>query len=73
MVMDLAFIMEYKQGLANVWCDGSTYCHETGHEWFGNSVTASVQHIFGFTKVSKYTRKQYILDKFDSYEVGVHY
>ena len=34
--------------------------HETGHEWFGNSVTAQTQRISGFTKDYRYIN-QYIL------------
>ena len=48
--------------------------HETGHEWFGNSVTASdPTHICIHEGLQVYSEALYFEDKFDSYEVGVHY
>ena len=48
--------------------------HETGHEWFGNSVTASdPTHIWIHEGLQVYSEAIYFEDKFDSYEVGVHY
>ncbi len=48
--------------------------HETGHEWFGNSVTASdPTHIWIHEGMQVYSEAIYFEDKFDSYEVGVHY
>jgi len=48
--------------------------HETGHEWFGNSVTASdPTHIWIHEGMQVYSESLYFEDKFDSYEVGVHY
>jgi len=48
--------------------------HETGHEWFGNSVTASdPTHIWIHEGLQVYSESVYFEDKFDSYEVGVHY
>jgi len=48
--------------------------HETGHEWFGNSVTASdPTHIWIHEGLQVYSEALYFEDKFDSYEVGVHY
>ncbi len=48
--------------------------HETGHEWFGNSVTASdPTHIWIHEGLQVYSESIYFEDKFDSYEVGVHY
>ena len=48
--------------------------HETGHEWFGNSVTASdPTHIWIHEGMQVYSEALYFEDKFDSYEVGVHY
>ena len=48
--------------------------HETGHEWFGNSVTASdPTHIWIHEGLQVYSEAVYFEDKFDSYEVGVHY
>ena len=48
--------------------------HETGHEWFGNSVTASdPTHIWIHEGLQVYSESVYFEDKFDSYEVGIHY
>tara|TARA_B100000212_G_scaffold264948_1_gene204506 strand:- start:6598 stop:8253 length:1656 start_codon:yes stop_codon:yes gene_type:complete len=48
--------------------------HETGHEWFGNSVTASdPTHIWIHEGLQVYSEAIYFEDKFESYEVGVHY
>ncbi len=48
--------------------------HETGHEWFGNSVTASdPTHIWIHEGMQVYSEALYFEDKFNSYEVGVHY
>ncbi len=48
--------------------------YETGHEWFGNSVTASdPTHIWIHEGLQVYSESIYFEDKFDSYEVGVHY
>ena len=48
--------------------------HETGHEWFGNSVTASdPTHIWLHEGLQVYSEAIFFEDKFDSYEVGVHY
>ena len=48
--------------------------HETGHEWFGNSVTASdPTHIWIHEGLQVYSEAIYFEYKFDSYEVGVHY
>jgi aminopeptidase N len=48
--------------------------HETGHEWFGNSVTASdPTHIWIHEGLQVYSEALYFEDKFNSYEVGVHY
>ena len=48
--------------------------HETGHEWFGNSVTASdPTHIWIHEGLQVYSESIYFEDKFRSYEVGVHY
>ncbi len=48
--------------------------HETGHEWFGNSVTATdPTHIWIHEGLQVYSEAIYFEDKFDSYEVGVHY
>ena len=48
--------------------------HETGHEWFGNSVTASdPTHIWIHEGLQVYSESIYFEDKFKSYEVGVHY
>ena len=37
----LVSIMELEARGANVWCYRYIVIHETGHEWFGNGVTAS--------------------------------
>lgn len=48
--------------------------HETGHEWFGNSVTAiDPTHIWIHEGLQVYSEAIYFEDKFKSYEVGVHY
>ncbi len=48
--------------------------HETGHEWFGNSVTASdPTHIWIHEGLQVYSEAIYFEDKFKSYEVGIHY
>jgi len=48
--------------------------HETGHEWFGNSVTASdPTHIWIHEGLQVYSEAIFFEDKFNSYEVGVHY
>lgn len=48
--------------------------HETGHEWFGNSVTAKdPTHIWIHEGLQVYSEAIYFEDKFNSYEVGVHY
>ena len=48
--------------------------HETGHEWFGNSVTASdPTHIWIHEGLQVYSEAIYFEDKFDSYELSVHY
>ena len=48
--------------------------HETGHEWFGNSVTASdPTHIWIHEGLQVYSEAIYFEDKFNSYQVGVHY
>ncbi len=48
--------------------------HETGHEWFGNSVTASdPTHIWIHEGLQVYSEAIYFENKFDSYEVGIHY
>ncbi len=48
--------------------------HETGHEWFGNSVTASdPTHIWIHEGLQVYSESLYFEDKFNSYAVGVHY
>ncbi len=48
--------------------------HETGHEWFGNSVTASdPTHIWIHEGLQVYSEALYFEDKFKSYQVGVHY
>ena len=48
--------------------------HETGHEWFGNSVTATdPTHIWIHEGLQVYSEAIYFEDKFKSYEVGVHY
>lgn len=48
--------------------------HETGHEWFGNSVTASdPTHIWIHEGLQVYSEAIYFEDKFDSYAIGVDY
>jgi aminopeptidase N len=48
--------------------------HESGHEWFGNSVTAiDPTHIWIHEGLQVYSEAVYFEDKFNSYEVGVHY
>ena len=48
--------------------------HESGHEWFGNSVTAiDPTHIWIHEGLQVYTEALYFEDKFNSYEVGVDY
>ena len=48
--------------------------HETGHEWFGNSVTASdPTHIWIHEGLQVYSEAIYFEDKFNSYDVGVLY
>ena len=48
--------------------------HETGHEWFGNSVTAAdPTHIWIHEGLQVYSEAVFFEDKFNSYEVGVHY
>ena len=48
--------------------------HETGHEWFGNSVTASdPTHIWIHEGLQVYSEALFFEDKFKSYDVGVHY
>ena len=48
--------------------------HETGHEWFGNSVTASdPTHIWIHEGLQVYSEAIYFEDKFNSYEIGIHY
>ena len=48
--------------------------HETGHEWFGNSVTASdPTHIWIHEGLQVYSEALYFEDKFKSYQIGVHY
>ena len=48
--------------------------HETGHEWFGNSVTASdPTHIWIHEGLQVYSEALYFEDKFDSYPVSVDY
>ena len=48
--------------------------HETGHEWFGNSVTASdPTHIWIHEGLQVYSEAVFFEDKFNSYEVGIHY
>jgi aminopeptidase N len=48
--------------------------HETGHEWFGNSVTASdPTHIWIHEGLQVYSEAIYFENKFDSYEIGIHY
>ena len=60
--------------LANVWSCRYLIIHETGHEWFGNSVTATdPTHIWIHEGLQVYSEAIYFEDKFDSYEVGIHY
>ena len=48
--------------------------HETGHEWFGNSVTASdPTHIWIHEGLQVYSEAIYLEDKFNSYEIGIDY
>ena len=48
--------------------------HETGHEWFGNSVTAKdPTHIWIHEGLQVYSESIYFEDKFKSYETGIHY
>tara|TARA_X000000368_G_scaffold18369_1_gene14540 strand:+ start:18039 stop:19706 length:1668 start_codon:yes stop_codon:yes gene_type:complete len=48
--------------------------HESGHEWFGNSVTAiDPTHIWIHEGLQVYTEALYFEDKFNSYEVSVDY
>lgn len=48
--------------------------HETGHEWFGNSVTASdPTHIWIHEGLQVYSEAIYFEDKFNSYPMGVDY
>ena len=48
--------------------------HETGHEWFGNSVTASdPTHIWIHEGLQVYSEALYFEDKFNSYPVSVDY
>ena len=48
--------------------------HETGHEWFGNSVTASdPTHIWIHEGLQVYSEAIYFENKFDSYEIGIDY
>jgi aminopeptidase N len=48
--------------------------HETGHEWFGNSVTAAdPTHIWIHEGLQVYSEALFFEDKFNSYEIGVHY
>ncbi|MDC1000291.1 M1 family metallopeptidase [Candidatus Marinimicrobia bacterium] len=48
--------------------------HETGHEWFGNSVTAiDPTHIWIHEGLQVYSEALYFEDKFDSYPVSVDY
>ena len=48
--------------------------HETGHEWFGNSVTASdPTHIWIHEGLQVYSESIFFEDKFKSYAVGVDY
>ena len=48
--------------------------HESGHEWFGNSVTAiDPTHIWIHEGLQVYSEAIYLEDKFDSYEVGIDY
>ncbi|MAV56213.1 MAG: hypothetical protein CMI79_01575 [Candidatus Pelagibacter sp.] len=48
--------------------------HETGHEWFGNSVTAiDPTHIWIHEGLQVYTEALYFEDKFNSYPVSIDY
>jgi aminopeptidase N len=48
--------------------------HETGHEWFGNSVTAiDPTHIWIHEGLQVYSEALYFEDKFKSYPVSVDY
>ncbi|MDC1145421.1 M1 family metallopeptidase [Candidatus Marinimicrobia bacterium] len=48
--------------------------HETGHEWFGNSVTAiDPTHIWIHEGLQVYSEALYFEDKFNSYQVSVDY
>jgi len=48
--------------------------HETGHEWFGNSVTAiDPTHIWIHEGLQVYSEALYFEDKFNSYPVSVDY
>ena len=48
--------------------------HESGHEWFGNSVTAiDPTHIWIHEGLQVYSEALYFEDKFNSYPVGVDY
>ncbi len=48
--------------------------HETGHEWFGNSVTASdPTHIWIHEGLQVYSEAIYFEDKFKSYDLSIHY
>ena len=48
--------------------------HETGHEWFGNSVTASdPTHIWIHEGLQVYSEAIYLEDKFNNYEIGIDY
>ena len=48
--------------------------HETGHEWFGNSVTASdPTHIWIHEGMQVYSEALYFEDKFNSYPVSIDY
>ena len=48
--------------------------HETGHEWFGNSVTASdPTHIWIHEGLQVYSEALYFEDKFKSYPVSIDY
>jgi aminopeptidase N len=48
--------------------------HETGHEWFGNSVTAiDPTHIWIHEGLQVYSEALYFEDKFNSYPVSIDY
>ena len=48
--------------------------HETGHEWFGNSVTAiDPTHIWIHEGLQVYSEALYFEDKFNSYPISVDY